>query len=46
MFNKLMHTINLLGWLYAATIANAAYDGVIAVGAELFIHLRDMGIMI
>ena len=41
MLNKLMHTINLLGWLYASALAALNEEKVATVAQILLDHLND-----
>ena len=45
MLNKLMHTINLLGWLYAAAMAGLNHEKVAMLARILIDHIND-GILI
>ena len=41
MLNKLMHTINLLGWLYAAWLAIQNHKNIGAVAQYLIAHINE-----
>ena len=46
MLNKLMHTINLLGWVYAVAYASYTHMAVQTIASVLVDHLKNVGISI